>query len=87
MREANDGSRVNGQVKARADAPQPAAIPWLLLTTTPSRTVGTMSTVTSIQRLQTVGGVAPAGGCGVAADIGKEARVPYTAIYVYFVRG
>ena len=62
-------------------------VPWLLLTTTPSGTVGTMSTVTSIQRLQTVGGVAPAGGCGVAADIGKEARVPYTAIYVYFVRG
>ena len=43
--------------------------------------------VTSIQRLQTVGGAAPAEGCAAAADSGKEARVTYTAQYVYFVRG
>jgi hypothetical protein len=84
--QANDGNKVVGQVKARADAPQAGAIPWLLLATTAEATPGTMARVTSIQRLDTVGGAAPGSGCGAAADVGKEAEVPYTANYVYFVR-
>jgi Protein of unknown function (DUF3455) len=85
--QANDGSRVQGQVKARADAPQAGAIPWLLLTTTPTGAAGAMAAVSSIQRVSTVAGVAPAEGCSTSSDIGKEARVPYTAQYVYFTRG
>jgi hypothetical protein len=85
--QANDGSRVNGQVKARADAPQAGAIPWLLLAATSTGAAGTMAPVTSVQRLQTIGGAAPAEGCAAAGDAGKEVRVPYTAQYVYFVRG
>jgi hypothetical protein len=74
-------------VKARADAPQAGAIPWLLLTTTSQGGAGVLAAVTSIQRVQTVGGTAPASGCAAPADLGKEARVPYTAQYLYFVRG
>ena len=40
--------------------------------------------MSSIQRINTVGGVAPAQGCAGAADVGQQARVPYTADYVYF---
>jgi Protein of unknown function (DUF3455) len=89
--QAADGSRVTGQVKARADAPLAGAIPWLLLATTvgsqASEKVGAMTAVTHIQRVQTVGGVAPATGCTTPAQAGQEARVPYTATYVYFGRG
>jgi Protein of unknown function (DUF3455) len=84
--QGNDGSRVVGKVKARADAANAAAdIPWLLLTTTAEGPNGQMSAVKSIQRIKTVGGVAPASGCAVAADAAKQARVPYTADYVFFV--
>ena len=83
----SDGSRTVGKVKARADAANAAAdIPWLLLTTgADGAGKGRMSAVTSIQRIRTVGGVAPASGCGVPADIGKQARIPYTSDYVFFV--
>jgi hypothetical protein len=84
-----DGSRTVGKVKARADAANAAAdIPWLLLTTSADGAVGTkgrMSAVTSIQRIKTAGGVAPGAGCAVAADVGKQARIPYTSDYVFFV--
>jgi hypothetical protein len=85
--QAADGSRVTGVVKARADAPVAGAIPWLLLATTPGDKPGLMAPVTHIQRINTAAGVAPATGCAAAADVGKEARVPYTTLYVYFVRG
>jgi Protein of unknown function (DUF3455) len=84
--QGNDGSRVVGKVKARADAANAAAdIPWLLLTTTTEGANGQMTPVKSIQRIKTVGGVAPAAGCAAAGDVGKQARVPYTADYVFFV--
>jgi hypothetical protein len=37
-----------------------------------------------IQRLNTEGGSAPADGCLVASDVGKQRLVPYTADYVFF---
>jgi hypothetical protein len=82
-----DGSRTVGKVKARADAANAASdIPWLLLTTSADgASKGRMSSVTSIQRIKTAGGVAPATGCAAAADIGKQARIPYTSDYVFFV--
>lgn len=82
----NDGSRVVGKVKARADAANAAAdIPWLLLTTTAEGPSGQMSPVKSIQRIKTVGGVAPSAGCAATIDVGKQVRVPYTSDYVFFV--
>ena len=64
------------------------AIPWLLL-----QVVGTqygptwgekLTRTTFIQRVNTAGGIAPAGGCAVASDIGKKALVPYTTDYVFY---
>jgi Protein of unknown function (DUF3455) len=82
-----DGSKVVGKVKARAEAPTPTAIPWLLLTTTSEGKPGKLANVTSIQRTNTVGGVAPASGCASRDDIDKTARVPYTSDYVFFAGG
>ena len=81
--EAADGSKVVGAVKARADAPAADAIPWLLLTAKSSGPQGSFSKVTSIQRVNTVGGPAPATGCSPAAA-GKTARIHYTADYYFF---
>lgn len=81
--EANDGSKVLGTLKERADAPTPDAIPWLLLTTKSTGRAGTFSRVSSIQRIATVGGVAPASGCDGGA-VGRPARVPYTADYYFY---
>ena len=81
--QAADGSRVVGTVKARADASAAGAIPWLLLSTKSSGPVGAFSDVTSIQRVNTVGGVAPATPC-TAQFAGTPARVQYTADYRLF---
>ena len=80
---ADDGSRLLGRVTARADAPLPGAIPWLLLATSSEAPHGRFGGVTHIQRVQTQGGVAPATGCE-AATIGAQSRVPYTADYRLF---
>ena len=81
--EANDGSKVLGAVKARADAPVAGAIPWLLLTAKSVGPDGSFSKVTSIQRVNTVGGLAPTAGCSQAAA-GTPARIAYTADYYFF---
>jgi Protein of unknown function (DUF3455) len=83
--EANDGSKVVGATKERADAPAAGAIPWLLLTTKSDGPAGSFSKVTSVQRLNTTGGVAPTSACG-QSNAGEKARVPYTADYYLFAR-
>jgi hypothetical protein len=81
--ESLDGSKVAGSSKSRADAPQAGAIPWLLLATKSDGPDGAFAKVTSIQRVNTAGGVAPADGC-TTASLGKQARVAYTADYVMY---
>ena len=83
--QANDGSRIVGTVRARADAPVAGAIPWLLLNAQSSGTAGAFSGITSIQRINTVGGVAPTVPC-TAGLSGTTVRVPYTADYIFFSR-
>jgi hypothetical protein len=80
---ANDGSRLVGSLKARADAPSPTAIPWLLLNVRDVGPAGRFSGVTSIQRVNTAGGNAPASGCDATA-LGRSVRIPYTADYRLF---
>lgn len=80
---ALDGSRVLGTVRARADAPRPGAIAWLLLDTVGSGTPGRFSAVSHIQRVATEGGVAPADGCG-PQTLGRLRQVPYRAAYRLF---
>lgn len=43
-----------------------------------------LTKTTFIQRLNTNGGSAPATGCSVAGDVGKQTLVPYTADYYFF---
>jgi hypothetical protein len=47
----------------------------------------TLAQVSFVQRLNTKGGSAPAQGCSVAADVGKQALVPYTADYWFYTGG
>ena len=81
--EAVDGSRVKGAVKARADAPNANAIPWLLLATRNDGPAGAFSAVSSIQRVNTAGGLPPPHGC-TRETAGKQARVNYAADYRFF---
>ena len=80
--EAADGSVVQGVTKARADAPDANAIPWLLLTAKSVGKEGSFSRVTSVQRIHTVGGVAPKG-C-FEAEAGMRLRIGYSADYVFY---
>jgi len=43
-----------------------------------------MTQTTYVQRLNTNGGSAPATGCAVSTDVGKQTLVPYTADYYFF---
>jgi hypothetical protein len=83
--EAIDGSKIVASVKARADAPVEGAIPWLLLGAKSVGPEGAFSRVSSIRRVNTVGGVAPSASCS-ATTVATTARVPYTADYFFFSR-
>jgi hypothetical protein len=83
--EWQDGSQVKGKVKAKADAPDSQAIPWLLLEAkgTKREPAGVLSPVKWVQRLNTVGGKAPQSGCD-RTNQNKEVRVNYTADYYFY---
>lgn len=81
--EASDGSRVTGKAAANAPSPDANSIPWLLVKVVSHDGAGVLSPVTSIQRLNTKNGKAPASGCD-ASHVGQELRVPYSADYLFF---
>jgi len=81
--ESSDASKIVGTVKERADAPEAGAIPWLLLTAKSVGPEGALSKITSVQRVNTAGGVAPKSGCS-SATTGTQVRVDYTADYYFF---
>ncbi|MFZ6654446.1 DUF3455 domain-containing protein [Undibacterium sp. TJN19] len=81
--EANDGSKVVGEVVAKNDGPDANAIPWLLLKAKSNAGSGVFSKVTSIQRVLTLGGKAPLTGCS-QYQVGAEQRVPYKAVYNFY---
>ena len=79
--ELTDGSKITG--KQVATAPGAAgAIPLQLVETTPGTGKG-FEGVTHIQRINTVGGVAPADPCD-ASKVGTKKDVGYSADYVFF---
>ena len=78
--EHNSGSKVVGSVLARC-TPDVTAIPWLVLVATPLDGPGTFDHVTFIERANTTGGIAPSAAGSV---VGEEARVPYTAVYLFY---
>ena len=81
--EAPDGSKFAGTQKARADAPEAGDAPWLLVSTKSTGAEGRFAKISSLQRVNTKGGVAPAGGCDMKA-IGKKQQVPLRADLILF---
>lgn len=80
--EANDGSKVTG--KQIAVAPGAAnAIPLQLVKANPSMGNGAMTDISYIQRLNTVGGVAPSESCA-AENTGMKKMVKYQADYLFY---
>jgi hypothetical protein len=79
--ESNSGSKVAGTVVDRC--PVPNAVPWLLLHGT-SEGNGIFHRVEWIQRVNTVGGNAPA---TPGAFVGDEVRVQYSAEYFFYRAG
>jgi len=80
-----DGSAVIGKVEAKQDSPDKDSIQWLLLSADshPGVGYGILGHVEYIQRVDTKGGVAPAGGCD-ASHLNTKNRVPYTATYKFY---
>lgn len=77
--ELNDGSKIIGQLRAKADAPDKQGIPWLLLDAQQGSV--RFATVKFIQRGHTNGGIAPS---TVGSEkVGAEMRIPYTADYKF----
>lgn len=78
--EFNNGGKV---IAARLEgcSPTPTAIPWLLLEITTTNGPGIFTSMTYIQRVNTVGGLAPT---APGASIGTLADVPYTAEYYFY---
>ncbi len=66
----------------------PGAIPWFLLQVVGAQDGPTegdkLTETTFIQRLNTVGGIAPATGCVMSTDVGKKVLVPYAADYFFY---
>jgi|SRR5580658_4918556 hypothetical protein len=81
--EANDGSRVVGKAAANVPSPDADSIPWLLVSIVKHEGDGVLSKATSIQRLNTKGGKAPATGCD-SVHAGAEVRVAYSADYLFY---
>jgi hypothetical protein len=80
---SDDGSLVEGTAPVAAPSATPNSIPQLLVTAKTSRGPGVFGDVTFIQRLNTVGGVAPAAAC----TAGATTAVPYQAVYRFFKKG
>jgi Protein of unknown function (DUF3455) len=81
--EATDGSRVTGKAVANAPSPDADSIPWLLVNIVSHEGSGVLFRATSIQRLNTKGGKAPASGCD-ASHTAQEVRVSYSADYLFY---
>ncbi len=78
-----DGSQAIGTPVAKADAPRPDSIPWLLLDVKAGKGSGQLATVTMIRRADTKGGIAPTVGCDTG-HLGDQARMRYSATYQFF---
>lgn len=75
-----DGSRIRARVTMISPSPNPDSIPELQLDVVEWYGAGEFSPVTKIQRLNTMGGVGPAGACSA----NEQRRVVYTADYYFY---
>jgi hypothetical protein len=83
--EAMDGSKFTGAQVAVAPAPA-GNIPLQLVKANPAMGMGALQGVTYVQRVATVGGVAPAMACG-ASNTGSKQIVQYSADYILYKAG
>jgi len=80
----SDRSSVSGAMRSHQDAGN-GNLPWALFRAASAADVGLFAGVTSVQRVNTSGGVAPATGCD-AGHVGEEARVAFSADYYFYKR-
>jgi hypothetical protein len=81
--EASDGSAVTGKSVANVPGATPDDIPWLKLEVTARRGTGTLAGVTTVQRINTHGGVTS----GACERAGAYFSAPYAADYVFLRKG
>ncbi len=82
------GKVPDGDSSTDANFVKPGAIAWLRVTVV-GREEGpnggdALYKTNFIQRLNTSGGLAPPTGCASAADVGRQAFMPYTADYFFY---
>jgi Protein of unknown function (DUF3455) len=77
---SNSGSKVVAS-RQQDCAPDPTAIPWLLLKTVTTTGPGIFSSVTYVQRVNTVGGIAPT---TPGSMVDEVMEVPYTTEYYFY---
>jgi Protein of unknown function (DUF3455) len=81
--EASDGSAVTGKALANVPGTTAGDIPWLKLEVTARRGAGTLAGVTTVQRINTRGGVMS----GACERAGAYLSAPYAADYVFLRNG
>lgn len=59
-------------------------IPWLKLKTSFKPSTGIFANIAYIHRICTVGGVAPDPAQATILTVGKEVKVPYMAVYIFY---
>jgi len=78
-----DGSEVTGKGAAHVDSLDPDSVPWLLVNVESHAGKGLLADVTTIQRVHTHGGQAPAEGCDESHK-DRETKSSYTADYYFY---
>jgi hypothetical protein len=78
--ESNSGSKTVG-ARVAGMTVDATAIPWLLLAATRTEGPGILEHTTYVQRVNTIGGLAPS---VAPTEAGLERRVPYSADYYFF---
>jgi hypothetical protein len=79
-----DGSQVQGEAIGTQPAPEADSVAWLLLRAKTGTATGALANVRFIRRTETHGGAATKSGCENSGDVGKTARIPYTATYTFY---
>jgi len=79
-----DGSEVTGKPIVKHDAPKAGAIQWLLISVTGHKGNGALEHVTTIQRVNTEGGVVNAAKICNASNGGTETKSKYSADYYFY---
>jgi hypothetical protein len=78
-----DGSEVTGKAAAHVDSLSGESIPWLLVNAVGHAGKGLLTTVTTIQRVRTHGGMPPDDVCD-SAHVNTESKSSYSADYYFY---